>query len=305
MSAELKIGRWLVSPSESILILEDNTKTIEPKAMDLLLILAEAKGELVPRSELMEKLWDGRYVTDYALNNLVASLRKHLAADTHTAEYIKTRPKKGYQLSVPIEFLNQHNTNQPRQRVKRKGDRRKKTRSQLSYWIAGVSLVSLLAVITMFWRQEQSPIQHQQSKLSIAVLPFDVFDNIEELNYFANGLAEEIIHQLTVLPKLKVLSRTSSFSFIGKQLDTTYIARQLDVAYLIEGSVRREGDIVRVTLHLINGQDGTHVWSKIFTESADQAFELQKHISHDVAHSIDNDFLGLSPSQVQLHKTSG
>lgn len=304
MSAEFKIGPWSVSPSESILTLKGEQKPIEPKAMELLVILAEAEGELVSRADLMELLWDGRYVTDYALNNLVASLRKHLAADQQIAEYIKTRPKKGYQLCVPVEQLG-GNALKRTERVKRRGDRRRKKTSPLLYWFSGVSMVSLAVLLGFVWLTSQNFIPEPEIDQSIAVLPFDVFDDAEEIGFFADGLAEEIIHQLTVLPKLRVISRTSSFSFRGKQQAITDIAQQLQVGYLLEGSVRREGSIFRITLQLINGQDGSHVWSKVFSASSDEAFILQEMISNDVARSIDDDFTELAPSQVRLLPESG
>lgn len=304
MSAEFKIGRWLVSPAESILTLGDATRPIEPKAMELLVILAEAKGELVTRADLMELLWDGRYVTDYALNNLVASLRKHLAADQETDEYIKTRPKKGYQLCVSVERLSKTNSTSS-EHVKRRGDRRQKKKLPWFFWFSGIGVFSLLLVLGTYWLSSQNLTQEPRADQSIAVLPFDVFDDEEEIGFFADGLAEEIIHQLTVLPELSVVSRTSSFSFRGKQQAITEIARQLQVGYLLEGSIRREGSVFRITLQLIKGADGSHVWSKVFSAENDEVFMLQELISNDVARSIDTDFVALSPSQVRIHPNSG
>ncbi len=103
MNKEFTIGNWRVDPTQCLLISDLQTKTLEPKAMDLLLVLAEANGELVSRDQLIKTIWgDSRVVTDYALNTLVGNLRRSLAEDSNASQYIETRPKLGYRMVPEI-----------------------------------------------------------------------------------------------------------------------------------------------------------------------------------------------------------
>jgi TolB-like protein/Tfp pilus assembly protein PilF len=117
------------------------------------------------------------------------------------------------------------------------------------------------------------------SDKSIAVLPFTDMSEKKDQEYFADGMAEEIIDLLVKIPGLKVISRTSSFQFKGKTADLRSIATQLGVAYVLEGSVRKSGDHLRVTAQLINAQDGTHLWSQTYDRDLSDVLKLQDEIA--------------------------
>nr|WP_319397436.1 helix-turn-helix domain-containing protein [uncultured Carboxylicivirga sp.] len=121
---------------------------------------------------------------------------------------------------------------------------------------------------------------------SIAVLPFMNISNDEENEYFSDGVTEEIINALTKIEELKVIARTSSFSFKGKHIDIREIARQLGVAAVLEGSVRRYKNRVRITAQLINADDGAHFWSQNFDRELEDIFALQDEISLLIADKI-------------------
>jgi DNA-binding winged helix-turn-helix (wHTH) protein len=105
MDNQFKLGPWLVNPTQCTIKNEHTSKTIEPKAMALLLTLAEADGELVTRSEIFESIWKDQVVTDYALNTLMANLRKSLNTGDEATQFIETRTKLGYRLTPEIEWL--------------------------------------------------------------------------------------------------------------------------------------------------------------------------------------------------------
>lgn len=121
---------------------------------------------------------------------------------------------------------------------------------------------------------------------SIAVLPFVNMSGDMEQEYFADGLSEELINMLTRLPSLKVIGRTSSFAYKGKNEDLRKIGNSLDVAYLLEGSVRKSGNKIRITAQLINTTDGSHLWSKTFNRNLDDIFEIQDEISASVVNAL-------------------
>ena len=118
---------------------------------------------------------------------------------------------------------------------------------------------------------------------SIAVLPFANLSGDKENEYFSDGLAEEIITELTRIPGLKVIARTSAFAFKGRNEDVRRIAEALGVTKVLEGSVRRAGDRIRVTAQLISAADGTHMWSERYDRSMADVFAIQDEIAQSIA----------------------
>ncbi len=117
---------------------------------------------------------------------------------------------------------------------------------------------------------------------SITVLPFVNFSNDVENEYFSDGITEELLNVLSKVDGLQVTSRTSSFAFKGHNTDVREIARQLNVGYVLEGSVRKSGNRVRITAQLINAEDGYHLWSENFDRKLDDIFELQDEIANKI-----------------------
>jgi TolB-like protein/Tfp pilus assembly protein PilF len=139
-----------------------------------------------------------------------------------------------------------------------------------------------------FWPQGRSgpPAVTVISDKSIAVLPFTDMSEKKDQEYFADGMAEEIIDLLVKVPGLKVISRTSSFQFKGKTEDLRSIATQLGVAYVLQGSVRKSGDRLRVTAQLINAQDGTHLWSQTYDRDLSDVLKMQDEIAAQVGRAL-------------------
>jgi len=121
---------------------------------------------------------------------------------------------------------------------------------------------------------------------SIAVLPFDDLSNTGDQQWFSDGLTEEILNSLAQLPDLKVTARTSSFYFKGKGATIPEIAEKLGVVYVVEGSVRRIGDQLKITAQLIRAKDGFHLWSKTFDRSAQDLFKVQDEIAKGIASEL-------------------
>jgi TolB-like protein len=122
---------------------------------------------------------------------------------------------------------------------------------------------------------------------SIAVLPFVAMSTGEDDGYFADGLTEEILNSLAQLPNLMVTARTSSFYFKGQDLPVQQIASQLGVAHIVEGSVRRSGEQIRVTAQLVRASDGFHLWSDTFDGLVNDGFDMQTRIAEKVAQALD------------------
>jgi len=131
---------------------------------------------------------------------------------------------------------------------------------------------------------------------SIAVLPFADMSPNQDQGYFSDGISEELMNLLAKIPDLKVAARTSSFSFKNKDVEISEIARQLRVAHVLEGSVRKSGDQVRITAQLIHAADGYHVWSRTWERRFDDIFAIQDEIAADVVTQLQITLLGGAPT---------
>ncbi len=124
------------------------------------------------------------------------------------------------------------------------------------------------------------------SDSSIAVLPFVNMSSDKEQEYFSDGLSEELLNQLAQIPQLRVIARTSSFSFKGKEVDVATIAKVLNVANILEGSVRKAGNNLRITAQLIRTSDSSHLWSKTYDREMSDVFKVQDEIAGEVVASL-------------------
>ena len=162
--------------------------------------------------------------------------------------------------------------------------------------IAMVAAVVLIILVALFSARHTSddsvPIDVAVSNASVAVLPFVNMSNDKDNEYFSDGLTETLLHMLSQIPDLKVAARTSSFAFKGKRVGIPEIASALGVAHVLEGSVQRVGDRVRITAQLIRASDGYHVWSGNYDRELDDIFGIQDEIAEKVGFALSVSLLG-------------
>jgi len=139
---------------------------------------------------------------------------------------------------------------------------------------------------------------------SVAVLPFVNMSGDANNEYFSDGLTETLLHMLAQLPDLRVAARTSSFAFKGKDTGISEISKILGVAHILEGSVQKAGDRVRITAQLIRADDGFHVWSQNYDRTLDDIFAIQDEIANDVANALDSSLLGGSNAMHNVDTTN-
>ena len=152
-----------------------------------------------------------------------------------------------------------------------------------------VIMTALVVAVGYFvWERQQTPESIVEASLdkSIAVLPFVNMSSDEEQEWFADGLTEEILNSLARTPDLLVASRTSSFQYKGQNQDISAIAAALGVAHVLEGSVRRGGDRLRVTAQLIRASDGFHLWSETFDRAPKDVIEIQENVAFEIANAL-------------------
>jgi TolB-like protein/Flp pilus assembly protein TadD len=145
------------------------------------------------------------------------------------------------------------------------------------------------------------PVAAEAASASIAVLPFADMSPEKDQEYFSDGLAEELLNVLAKIEGLRVAARTSSFSFKGTNVDIATVAKRLNVASVLEGSVRKAGNRVRITAQLVNAADGFHLWSETFDRELDDIFAVQDEIARAVADALEITLLGDAAGQAPHH----
>jgi TolB-like protein/Tfp pilus assembly protein PilF len=170
----------------------------------------------------------------------------------------------------------------------------KKHRAQVRWAeIAAALLVLALIIGGVFYFARRPGIVAEND--SIAVLPFVNMSGDKDQEFFSDGISEELLNLLAKIPRLKVAARTSSFSFKGKGVEIPEIARQLHVANVLEGSVRKSGDELRITAQLIRAAEGYHLWSETYDRKMDDIFKIQDEIAGEVVKELKVKLLGAAP----------
>ena len=273
-----RIGAFQVNPQEGEVTGPGGVQRLDPKVMGVLVMLAERAGHVVPREELLGRLWPDVVVSDDALTRCLYELRRQLALAGGNDDYramVETLPKRGYRLNGAVAPLAAPSSPPGSRRI-----------GSTVAWVAGtVALVGVALVAAFLWRPF-TPQRNAAPQYSIAVLPFLDMSETQDQQYFADGLAEEILDRLSQSQNLRVIARTSSFWFRGKEADVAEIARKLDVTHVLEGSVRRSGDLLRVTAQLIATSDSAHLWSTTFEREIGDVFAIQDEIAAGVATAL-------------------
>ena len=262
-------------------------QALEPKAFAVLALLAGSPGQVVAREEILDAVWGHRHVTQSVLNRIMSVLRQALGEDAQHPRLLRTVHGVGYRFDPPLPMAEadapRSTTQPPAGPVRTRWPR-----------LAAAAAAVLLAATAAAWllHKDDGAAPDAASAVavpappSLAVLPFADLSRSHDQEYLADGLAEEILNQLAQAPALRVVGRTSSFSFKGKNEDLRNIGRKLGVAYLLEGSVRKDGGHLRVTAQLVGADDGTHLWSKTYARELRDVFAVQEEISRDVAQAL-------------------
>jgi len=299
MEKEFLLGKWHVNPAERLITCGDQEKYLEPKASALLMQLVEAEGQVVSRNEILDRVWANQVVGDDVINSCIASLRKALGDDRKTNKYIQTVPKKGYKLvkSVVWNTLSPKSISglaetadseySPSQRVNSNeiwaGQDRRANNNPIRLVASILTALVAVFIISLLYPSIKQPDLVQVDN-SIAVLPFDVYSKNTDMSFFADGLAEEMLHQLAANPVLKVIARSASFQYRNSSKELTTISSELNAKYLIEGSIREFNNELKITVQLIDAKNNYQLWSRVFSDKTEKLFKIQE----DVAIAVNN-----------------
>jgi TolB-like protein/DNA-binding winged helix-turn-helix (wHTH) protein len=300
--AKFRIGPWTVSPALNLLEREARSIKVEPRAMDVLVVLAQHGGAVVSVEELIASAWKGVVVGDGSVYLAIRQLRQVLDDSGDGARYIETIAKRGYRLTVPIEPVPvpapaspavaisvpvasapaASASDTPAQVVTQPATGRAEKRPLLRWLIAALVGASIFAGVA-FTTRDQPP---RDSVKSVAVLPFENLSSDPEQAYFADGVTLEILNALSGVRDLRVTGQISSFHFKDRNQNRREAGATLGVGHLLEGSVRKAGDQVRITAQLSNASTGQQLWTETYERRLDDLFLIQDEIAKSVTNAL-------------------
>jgi TolB-like protein/DNA-binding winged helix-turn-helix (wHTH) protein len=285
---------WTLRTQSGELVREAQVVRLQEQPLQVLLALLEQPGEVVSREALIARLWP-KGIIDYetGLNTAVRKLRAALHDDSEAPRYIETIPRRGYRFIAQLDQPKPATTAVP-SAPSAELVSRSVAASHASSWVpraAAVLILGAVALVAARWvsRSPNAPTTSESSLLpdrTIAVLPFEDLSRDRSDQLLAAGVAESILHQLSGLQQLSVISRSSSFALQGKQLDVREIGRRLNARFVLEGSLQREQNQMRITAQLIDASSGNHVWSVKFDRPVADVFAIQDEIALKVAQAL-------------------
>lgn len=225
------------------------TIVLAPQVFDLLAYLIENRDRVASRDELLQAVWGGRIVSESTITSHINAVRKAIGDTGSEQRFIRTIPRKGFRFVADV----------------RQGRSMERPPAAASAETADPPL---------------------PDKPSIAVLPFQNLSGEPEHDYFSDGVIEDIITALSRMRWLFVIARNSSFTYRGRAIDIKQVGRELGVRYVLEGSVRKAANRVRITGQLVNATTGTNLWADRFDGTLDDIFELQDRITESVVGAI-------------------
>ena len=297
-----RLGHWRVEPSRNAIFRDDEEIHLENRLMQTLVFLAKNQGQVVKREQFFDVVWKGLVVNEEALSRAISLLRNTLGDSAQAPRFIKTVPGVGYSLIAKISALENDKVEQAGKAVTRQAHRTNKRR-----YIGGLLFMVLVITLVLVNRYARNPGDigppeiaktTAQSESSVAVLPFVNMSSDPEQEYFADGITEEILNLLAGVANLRVPARTSSFFFKGKDVPVSQIGRVLDVSHVLEGSVRKSGDRIRITAQLIDANSDKHLWSETYDRNIEDVFSIQDEVASAIATSLVNSFHGLESRPV-------
>jgi TolB-like protein/DNA-binding winged helix-turn-helix (wHTH) protein/Tfp pilus assembly protein PilF len=283
---------------------------LAPKAFDVLAYLVEHAGQLVTQDEILEALWSETYVNPEVLRKYILEIRRALGDRPDNPEFVETVPKRGYRFIAPVleesaaeplaaatspgieESATEEITDSARATLEEKS-----SSGRYRVWMFAVlpmlAVLAAAAIAGQHFRVARNRANTPSLKnTSIAVLPFADMSAAKDQEYFSDGLAEQLINDLAKVPDLKVVGRSSAFQFKGKNEDLRDVGRKLGVANVLEGSVRRDGNHVRITAELIKADDGFQLWSQTYDREIKDIFAVEDEIALAATEALQLKLLG-------------
>jgi TolB-like protein/DNA-binding winged helix-turn-helix (wHTH) protein len=282
-------ARRLLGPDGAVI-------TLRPKVFDTLVVLAGRVGEVVDKRELLDAVWPGVFVEENNLSQTISALRKALGDTADEPRIIVTAPGRGFQLVAPVRVAESRapeSASRAAPPVPIRGFRP----SRLWIVVGGLAVLIAAAAIVAAGLGRPGPVAQAAREPSIAVLPFLDLSEAGDQGYLADGITEELTAQLALTEGLRVAGRTSAYAFKDRREDVRVIGEALGVAHVLEGSLRRDRDRLRITAQLIGAADGYHLWLRTYDRDLGDLLQIQKEIAREVATALSIE-IGLVPGAI-------
>jgi transcriptional activator of cad operon len=293
---KLRIGDWCVDRSSGQISRDGKTVYLEERSMRLLLCLAEHAGKVVSIEELLNQVWPEVTVTQDSVYQAITTLRRVLGDDPKQPAYIATVPRLGYRMVARVSPWTDPLIDNPT--VAKVAPDRGISWARSAPFLVGTVVILALAFLVRGKSAKNDPgtptAVAARPQKSIAVLPFlDLTEGMKE-GEFADGMTEELIDRLSKIPGLQVPSATSSFYYRDKQVPISEIAKALAVEYVLDGSVRKSGDRLRVAARLVRAENGYVMWSETYDRPFDDLLMVQDDIAGEVTKALKSSIEGAS-----------
>jgi adenylate cyclase len=266
---------------------------LRPQSLAVLKHLVDNANHVVTKEELLDTIWPGIAVTDNSLTQCVSEIRKAVGDEEQIL--LKTVARRGYRLVLKTEALGLSPDDSSQDYHHAKPSKEDKGHGRVGLIFAIAALVIAAAVVVFIWiakRNVEAP-----ASLSIAVLPFANRSEAEAQAYLANGFTDDLTAELARVPGLFVISRNAARAYRDGALSPAQIAKGLGVRYLLEGSVRRLGDEVRITAHLVDASTAGQIWAERFEGEFADVFKLQDQVIGQIVGALE---LKLVPGKANL-----
>jgi TolB-like protein/DNA-binding winged helix-turn-helix (wHTH) protein/Flp pilus assembly protein TadD len=263
-----RFGRFIVDRRSACLRHDGVVSPLRPKSFDVLVYLVQNPGRLIPKGELIDNVWRDVAVTENSLVQCIKDIRRALHDDAQTK--VETVSKRGYLFAPPVETDDDELNARGRSTAPAGGDRPLRP---------GFAALPAADDEGRFLPLPERP--------SIAVLPFADMSGDADQEYFADGISEDLITALSRIRWLFVIARNSTFAYKHRAVDVRQVARDLGVRYVLEGSVRRAGNRLRISAQLIDALTGCHHWAEQYDRELGEIFAVQDEITRSVVGAIE------------------
>jgi TolB-like protein/DNA-binding winged helix-turn-helix (wHTH) protein/Tfp pilus assembly protein PilF len=293
--AIFEFGPFRLDPAERLLMCKEAPVPLPPKAFDALVVMVGNRGRLLGKDELLKAVWPDSFVEESNLAQHVSILRKALREGDDSLQYIETVPRHGYRFvaevreeahaapAVPVPRGSSPDPPAAAPPAAAPPINPRRRLPALAGVIAALALAVLIAALTMWNRQRGAG---PEPLRSLAVLPLQNLSGDPAQDYFSDGMTEALITDLAKIPGLKVISRTSIMQYRDSHKQLPSIARELGVDGIVEGSVLRSGDRVRITAQLVRGATDQHIWAESYERNVSDLLALQDEVSRSIATQI-------------------
>lgn len=298
-SGRLRFGVFEVDLRNSELRKQGLKVRLQAQPFEVLVMLLEQQGQVVSREEIQKKLWPANTFVDFdhGLNKAINKIREALGDSAETPRFVETVSRRGYRFLAEVHAERPTEAAEsPRPGSSSADESRsaaplpaEKSESQERPTISWKGLLVALLIVTAIvatWKGFQHKMQQATRIHSLAVLPLESLSNDTSQDYFADGMTDELISDLGQISALRVISRTSAMTYKHAQKPLPEIARELNVDAVVEGTVLRSGDRVRITAQLIDGATDKHLWSQSYEGDLRNTLALQSEVARAIAAQI-------------------